>query len=112
VTVVVQNAHALTYFGTRAVRACGVAALDSGAISLTLLRRARPADVAAVLGRLLSGRPNVGRHRQVDRFAAVGEATVVSADGAPLPLEADGEFLGEYHAIRFGVAPGALRVLA
>lgn len=110
VTAIVQNSRTLTYFGPREIRACDAAGLDSGAISLTLLRRARPRDVPPVVMRLLARR--VAEHRHVDSFAAVRTALIVSADERPLPLEADGEYLGEHHRIEFGVAPGALRVVA
>lgn len=111
VTLVAQNAHTLTYFGAREIRACEVAGLDTGTISLTLLRRARPLDVAEVVARLLSGRPIIGRHPQVEGFASVAEAVVVAADGHTLPVEADGEYLGEFGRVEFGVAPAALRVV-
>lgn len=110
VTAVVQNARALTYFGPREIHACSAAGLDTGAISLTLLRRALPRDVAPVVLRLLSRR--VSDHHQIESFPALQEATVVTLDDRPLPLEADGEFLGEHRRIEYGVAPGALRVLA
>lgn len=109
VTVVVQNARALTYFGPREIHACGAAGLESGAISLMLLRRARPRDVAPVLLRLLARR--IDGHPEVEGFGPLEAATVVSGDGRPLPLEADGEFLGHHRCIRYGVAPGALKIV-
>ena len=112
-TVVVQNARALTYFGSREMRLCTSAALDSGAISLTLLRRARPHDLAEIILRLLSGRPGaVTAHRQVQGLAGLREATVTPVDGHPLPVDADGEYLGEHHRVVYGVKPAALRVVA
>ena len=109
-TAVIQNSRTLTYFGPREIRACDAAALDSGAISLTLLQRARPRDVPPVVMRLITRR--VADHRHVESFASVSGATIVSADRRPLPVEADGEYLGEFHRLEFGVAPGALRVVA
>lgn len=109
VTVVVQNSRALTYFGSREIQACEAAGLDTGAISLTLIRRARPRDLPPVLLRLVAGR--VADHPEVEGFAGVDAATVESADGRPLPLEVDGEYLGEHHRIEYGVAPGALKVV-
>ena len=110
VTAVIQNSRTLTYFGPREIRVCDSAELDSGAISLTVLRRARPRDLAPVLVRLLARR--VDGHRHVDGFAGIRTATIVSADERPLPVEADGEYLGEHHRVEYGVAPGALRVVA
>ncbi len=110
ITLMVQNSHALTYFGARQIRVCNAAGLDTGAISLTLLRDARPRDVPSVLVRLLAGR-GVADHPQVEAFPLVREASVISADGRPLPVEADGEFLGEHQRVEYGVAPGALLVV-
>ena len=111
ITVMAQNAHALTYFGPRAVRVCDAAGLQTGTISLTALRRGRPRDVLGVALRLVTGR-DVITHPEVEAFGGLQEAVVTSADGRPLPLEADGEFLGRRQRIEFGVAPAALRVLA
>jgi diacylglycerol kinase family enzyme len=113
VTMIVQNARALTYFGPRQMRLCERAGLDTAALSLTLLRRARPLDVAAIVGRLLAGRPGaVSAHAQVEGLAGLREATVTPADGHALPLDADGEYLGEHDRIVYGVKPAALRVIA
>ena len=113
VSVIVQNARALTYFGPREMRLCERAGLDTSALSLTLLRRARPLDVAAVVMRLLAGRTGaVSAHAQVEALAGLREATVTPVDGDPLPVDADGEYLGEHHRIVYGVKPAALRVIA
>ena len=95
------------------MRLCERAGLDTSALSLTLLRRARPLDVAAVVMRLLAGRTGaVSAHAQVEALAGLREATVTLVDGDPLPVDADGEYLGEHHRIVYGVKPAALRVIA
>ena len=111
--MIVQNCHALTYFGPRQVRLSETAGLDTGTISLSLLRRSRPADIASVALRLLSGRAGaVTRHPQAHGLPGLREATITSVDGSPLPVDADGEFIGEYSQITYGVKQGALRVIA
>jgi diacylglycerol kinase family enzyme len=110
VTVVVQNCQALTYFGPRQIRVCARAGLDTGSLSLTLLRRTRPGDVASVIARLLAGDAGaVERHPQVRAASGLAGATV---RGAALPVDADGEFLGTFSEVVFGVEPGALRVVS
>ena len=109
VTAVIQNARPLTYFGPREIRACDAVGLTSGSISLTLLRRARVRDVPPVLLRLLAG--GLVAHPQVEGFPDMLSATVTSVDGHPLPLEADGEFLGAHERIEYAVAPRALHVV-
>lgn len=110
ITAVIQNSHVLTYFGPRGITVCDRARLDGGTVSLTLLREAGLRDIPPVLVGLVRGR--VADHPHIEGFPDLREATVVSADGAPLPVEADGEYLGEQQRVEFGVAPGALRVVA
>jgi diacylglycerol kinase family enzyme len=54
----------------------------------------------------------VVRHRQVTGFQGVADLTVRSADGRRLPLQADGDFLGDVEVARYSVLPGALNVVA
>jgi diacylglycerol kinase family enzyme len=113
VTVVVQNCEALTYFGPRQIRVCEHAGLGTGALSLALLRRTNPADVASVVARLLTGRGSaVERHPQVCTAPGLAGARVRGAGGVALPVDADGEFLGTFPEVVFGVRPAALRVVS
>lgn len=113
ITLVVQNSDPLTYFGRREIRACEAAGPNTGTISLTMLKRARPRDVFSVLPRLLSGSAaSVVDHREIEGFAAIPHARVTALDGIALPVEADGEYLGEHHEIEYRAAPGALRIVA
>ena len=54
----------------------------------------------------------VARGRQIESFEEVDEAVVSSLDGRPFPLHVDGEFLGEFDSVRYGVAPRALCVVS
>jgi diacylglycerol kinase family enzyme len=109
VTMMAQNTRALTYFGPREIRACAASGLHTGAISLTLLHRAKPRDIPPVVARLVAG--HVSSHRHVESFPSVRTGTVTAVDGQPLPFEADGEYLGESSRIELGVRPAALRVV-
>jgi diacylglycerol kinase family enzyme len=112
ITVVVQNAEMLTYFGPRRIRVCVAAGLQTGSLSLTLLRSARVRDVPAVLPRIVSGRAEaVVAHPLVEGFPGVAAATIVATDGVAMPVEADGEYLGEHLRVGYGAAPGALQVV-
>jgi len=112
-TVIVQNARALTYFGAHEMRLCEGAGLDTGAISLTLLRRAWPRDLAAIVLRLLSRRAGaVSAHAQVEGLVDLTAATITPVDGGTLPVDADGEYLGEHARVVYGVKPAALQVIA
>ena len=113
VTVVAQNSDPFTYFGRRPIRVCEHAALDSGSVSVAALRRAAPIDLPTLIPRLFSkSAKTVSRHRQITPFPAVDEALVESADGRPLPVQVDGDYIGEEQSIRFAAAPRALTVVA
>ncbi len=51
------------------------------------------------------------RHRQVTPLAALHELTISSADGRPLPLQADGDYMGEVIEARYTVLPDALQIV-
>ena len=114
ITAIIQNSHVLTYFGPREITVCEGAGYETGSLSLTLLRRAGPRDVPSVVARLVTGSASaVTAHPQAESLPDLREAVVYADDDdAPLPLEADGEYLGLHRRIAYGVAPAALRVLA
>jgi diacylglycerol kinase family enzyme len=54
----------------------------------------------------------VVRHRQITGLERFTELTVRSADERPLPLQVDGDYLGEIDEARFSIKPRALNVVA
>jgi diacylglycerol kinase family enzyme len=112
VTVVVQNAEHYTYFGDRPVDMGEGSSLDSGDLSGVVLRRARPIDMPTITWRALSRRARLARHRQVHPFDATREFVVRSQDERPLPLQVDGDYIGEAIEARFSVVPGGLTVVS
>ena len=112
VSAFVQNADPYTYFRRRAVRLQGGAGLHTGTLSGAILDRASALDMPTVLRRILSGRPTVARHRRVTGFDGAREIVIRSADERPLPIQVDGDYLGEHAEAVFGVEPGGLRVVA
>ena len=112
VSVFLQNAERYTYFKDRPVSLVQDARIDSGDLGGAVLVRASPIDVPTVAFRALSGAAKVARHRKIDAFAGVREVTVRSLDGRPVPLQVDGDHLGEDVQATFTVSPGALRVVA
>ena len=112
VAVIVQNADPMTFLGPRPIRICLGAGLETGAISLAALRRATPLEAPTLIPRILSGRAEwVQRHRQVVGFSPAQEARVFPAGDHSLPVQADGEYIGEYGEIAYGVSPRALCVV-
>lgn len=112
VTVIVQNATPYTFFGERPVQLGEGATLISGDLSGVVLKRANAIDAPTLLWRALSKRLHFVRHRQVHRFAGLEQVSVRSADDRPLPLQVDGDYIGEATLAEFGVLPQSLLVVA
>lgn len=113
VTFVAQNSDPFTFFGTRPIRVCEGAGLHTGSLGVAVLRRATPLEMPTLIPRLFSGRAaTVSKHRQIEPFPDVHEALVESVDGRPLPVQVDGDYIGEEQSIRFSAAPGALTVVS
>ena len=112
VTAIVQNAHPYTYFGDRAVRMAEGAALDSGDLAGIVLRRANPLDVPSIGWRALSGRSHVVRHRHVHGYSGVSEVRVTSLDDRSLPLQVDGDYIGDVGEAVFTCLPKGILVVS
>ena len=113
VTVIAQNSDPFTYFGRRPIRVCEDAGLETGSLSVGVLRKATPLELPTLIPRLFSGRARtVSKHRQIAPFPGVHDALVESADGRPLPVQVDGDYIGDQQSVRFSAAAGALTVVA
>jgi diacylglycerol kinase family enzyme len=113
VTVIVQNSDPFTYFRNRPIRVCEGAGLDTGSLSLAVLKRATVLELPTLIPRLFTANARrVLRHRQVEGIECLTAARVASADGRPFPLQVDGDHIGAFDAVEYGVAPGALLAAA
>ena len=112
VSLVVQNTDPYTYFGSHPIRIGDGAAPDSGSLSLTVLRRATPVATPSLISRILSTRIAVWRHRHIAGFPSVERFRVVAKPGERVPLEVDGDYLGDVAEAEYRVAPLSLHVLA
>lgn len=112
ITALVQNSDPFTYFGGRPIRVCEGAGLDTGRLSLTVLRRAGLLDLATLAPRVFSGRAAwVARHRHIDAVQALTQARVSALGGGALPLQVDGDYLGEVDEVRYESAPRSLAIV-
>ncbi len=111
-TAIVQNTTPYTYFARRPIELAEDVGLDSGSLAGVVLRRASPLDLPTVAWRALSPRARIVDHRRVSGFSGARELRVRSLDERPLPLQVDGDYLGELPEATFAVEPGALRVVA
>jgi diacylglycerol kinase family enzyme len=112
VTAIVQNAEHYTYFNNHPIDLAEGATLDGGTLSGVVLRRASVLGAPSLLARGWISGGQVGAHRQVDGFRGATALTVSSATGRPLPLQVDGDYVGEVSEARFTIRPRALAVLA
>jgi diacylglycerol kinase family enzyme len=88
------------------------ASLDSGDLAGIVLRRASPLDVPSIGWRALSGRSHVVGHRHVDGFSGLSEVRVTSLDDRPLPLQVDGDYIGDVHEAVFTCLPKGILVVS
>jgi diacylglycerol kinase family enzyme len=112
VTAIVQNGSPFTYFQNRPIEIADDVELDSGTLSTCVLHRARPIDMPFIAWRAFSKRARLTRHRQITALAPTTELTVRSADDRPLPLQVDGDYLGEVEQASYSIMPRALNVVA
>jgi diacylglycerol kinase family enzyme len=112
VTAIVQSTTPYTYFGSRPIDLAEDVSLDDGKLGGVVLCRASPLDMPTVAWRALSPRARIVRHRRVQAFASAEPVTIRSLDERPLPLQVDGDYLGELPEIVASVEPGALRVVS
>lgn len=118
VTAICQNSDPYTYFKDTEIRICEDVALDSGSLSLAVLKRAKQRDVPSIAARALNPGWRLMSHRQIDHFAGLREARIESrskdSDGhwRAFPVEVDGDYIGEHGELDLRIDPGALTVLA
>ena len=118
VTALAQNSDPFTYFGAQPVRVCEGAALDNGTLSLAVLRRATQRDVPTIAARVLTDRLRLPHHRHIDHYEGVTTARIesVSRDDSGqirgIPVQVDGDYIGDHGELDLGIEPGALTVVA
>jgi diacylglycerol kinase family enzyme len=113
VTVVVQNAELFTYFREHPIRVIEPAGLDRGTISVGVLKRATVGELPTLMPRLLSGNAaKVMRSRQVEVLPELTVATVEALDDRPFPVQVDGDYIGDFSEVEFGVSPRGLMAVA
>jgi diacylglycerol kinase family enzyme len=112
VTTIVQNAAPYTFFGNRRVDFGEGASLDSGDLAGVVLTRASPIDIPTITWRALSKHARLSRHRRVHPFSDLRALRVRSLDDRPLPLQVDGDYIGETAEAEFELQPKGLLVVS
>jgi diacylglycerol kinase family enzyme len=111
VTTLVQIADAYTFWGPRPLHVADEVTLDDGTMAGIVLQRVSPIDVPAILTRLFT-RLKMADHRRIVGWSGATSLTCTSADGRPVPLQVDGDHVGDVVDARFEVLPRALTVIA
>lgn len=118
VTALAQNSDPFTYFASSPVRVCEGVAIDDGTLALGVLKRAAVRDMPTLIARLFGQHGPASKHRQIEHFAGISEATIDSisetGDGVlrPFPIQVDGDYIGEKTELTLRVDPGALTVVS
>ncbi len=111
ITAVVQNGSPFTYFQNRPIDLVEGAELDSGALAGGVLHGATLLSMPFIAWRAFSSHARVAAHRRVTGLGELSEMVVRSADEHPLPLQVDGDYIGEVTEARYSVMPQALNVV-
>jgi len=112
VTAIVQNVEPYTYFNRRPVEVAEGVAIDDGSLAGAVLERATPLDMPFVAYRALGKRARVVQSRRVASFSGLTELHARSLDGRPIPLQVDGDHIGDVSEAVYGIRPGALAVVS
>ncbi len=112
VTAVVQNAEHYTYFNDHPVDVSTGADLDSGTLAGVLLERASLLDAPGILVRMLAGRLALVDHRRIRAVGPFTELDLHSADGRPVALHVDGDYVGDVLRARYEILPRGLAVVS
>ena len=118
VTAIAQNSDPVHVLRRRPVRIAENVGFDDGRLSLAVLKRATQRDMPTIAARVLSKRMTATKHGQIEQFDGVREATLRSIstdeDGQVrrLPVQVDGDYIGEHAEMTLSVEPRALTVVA
>ncbi len=118
VTAIAQNSRPFTYFGEIPIEICEEIGLNDGKLGVAVLKRAAQRDMIPIAARVLNSRLHAARSRQIDEISEVHEAVVrsVSTDDSgairPLPVQVDGDYIGEHAELHWTVEANALTFVA
>jgi diacylglycerol kinase family enzyme len=112
VTAIVQNGDPFTYFRNRPIHLADGGAIDDGKLRGVVLRRSTPTIMPGILYLAFSRSAQMTKARAIDGYEGVTELTVRSTDGRPVPLQVDGDHIGDVTEATYGIAPRAMPVIA
>ena len=111
-TAILQNAGSYTYFHARPVILTPGPRHEDAELRGLVLRRTTPTVMPGIALRAVVPGLDVGGHRAVARLPAAAELTVRTLDDRPLPLQVDGDRVGEVQAASVRAVAGAMHVVS
>ena len=73
-----------------------------------MLERANPLDMPTIIWRAFSRGARSRRRRQVDAYSGLpARLSSLGSDGRAIPLQVDGDYIGEVTEATYGIAPRA-----
>ena len=113
VTAIAQVSDPYTYFASRPIRLCSDVSMTDGALGLTVLKRATALEIPTVVARVFTSKPEaVQRHRQIEGFSRLDRVSITTRDDRPLPVQVDGDPIGDFAAVELSVEPGGLAIVS
>jgi diacylglycerol kinase family enzyme len=113
VTAIAQVSDPYTYFASRPIRLCGDVSMTDGTLGLTVLKRATPLEMPTVLARVFTSNPEtVQRHRQIQGFKQLQRIRIETTDERSLPVQVDGDHIGDFREAELTVEPGGLAIVS
>ncbi|MEX0993751.1 MAG: diacylglycerol kinase family protein [Solirubrobacterales bacterium] len=113
-STLIQNSDPYTFLGSTPLRACEDISLDNGHLSAMVMSRGKLRDTPGIVRRLFAKDGHLATHPQAVSLTRLDEVRVVPIEGGPaeLPVEVDGDYIGEHAGITFEACPASLSVLA
>ena len=78
---------------------------------MAIPKRLNPIDLPTIAWRALSRHAHLAGHRHLHVATEVRRLHIRAHEGEPVPVQVDGDYIGDMEEIEFGVEPGALRVI-
>lgn len=111
VSVFVQNGDPYTYFRDTPIHVAEHSHLESGHLAGAVLTRARLTDMPSIAYRAFAPRGRVVGARAALGFHDVDEVVARALDGGRIPLQVDGDYVGDVEEARFRVIRDGLTVV-